>query len=108
MQTTLEANGTIGSVLAKELIARMLMDETKAGREFIQLFASEMNASNKAFVMPVWLIKIAGFFVPVLKEMPEMMYQYDRDYYFDSSKFEKRFKFKPTTYAEGVRATVRG
>jgi nucleoside-diphosphate-sugar epimerase len=78
------------------------------GREFIQLFASEMNASGKVFVMPMWLIKIAGLFVPVLKEMPEMLYQYERDYFFDSSKFEKRFNFKPTTYEEGVRATVRG
>jgi hypothetical protein len=34
------------------------------------------------------------------------MYQYDRDYFFDSSKFEKRFKFIPTTYAEGIKRTV--
>jgi nucleoside-diphosphate-sugar epimerase len=76
------------------------------GREFIKLFSNEMNVPNKIFVMPVWIIKIAGFFVPVLKEMPEMMYQYDRDYFFDSSKFEKRFKFVPTTYQEGVKLTV--
>jgi len=41
-----------------------------------------------------------------MKEMPEMMYQYNRDYYFDSTKFEKRFNFTPTTYQEGVRLTV--
>jgi nucleoside-diphosphate-sugar epimerase len=76
------------------------------GREFVELFSKEMNVPNKIFVMPVWIIKIAGFFVPVLKEMPEMMYQYDRDYFFDSSKFEKRFKFVPTTYKEGVKLTV--
>jgi nucleoside-diphosphate-sugar epimerase len=76
------------------------------GREFVELFSKEMNVPNKIFVMPVWIIKIAGFFVPVLKEMPEMMYQYDRDYFFDSSKFEKRFKFVPTTYKDGVKLTV--
>jgi len=38
--------------------------------------------------------------------MREMMYQYDRDYFFDSSKFDKRFNFKTTTYQEGVRITV--
>lgn len=79
---------------------------TLTGREFVGLFANEMKVPNKLFVMPVWMIKFAGLFVPVLKEMPEMMYQYDRDYYFDSSKFEKRFKFAPTTYADGVRLTV--
>jgi nucleoside-diphosphate-sugar epimerase len=76
------------------------------GREFVELFSKEMNVPNKIFVMPVWIIKIVGFFVPVLKEMPEMMYQYERDYFFDSSKFEKRFKFVPTTYKEGVKLTV--
>lgn len=76
------------------------------GREFVELFSKEMNVPNKLFVMPVWLIRIVGLFVPVLKEMPEMMYQYDRDYFFDSSKFEKRFKFIPTTYKEGVKLTL--
>jgi nucleoside-diphosphate-sugar epimerase len=76
------------------------------GREFVELFSREMKVANKLFVMPLWMIKIVGLFVPVLKEMPEMIYQYDRDYFFDSSKFEKRFKFKTTTYQEGVRNTV--
>jgi len=79
---------------------------TLTGREFIQLFADEMNVPGKVSVMPMWLIRILGLFIPIMKEMPEMMYQYDRDYYFDSSKFEKRFNFRPTTYREGVRITV--
>jgi nucleoside-diphosphate-sugar epimerase len=76
------------------------------GREFVELFSKEMKVANKLFVMPVWIIKIVGIFVPVMKEMPEMMYQYDRDYFFDSSKFEKRFKFNITTYSEGIKHTV--
>jgi NAD dependent epimerase/dehydratase family. len=79
---------------------------TLTGREFVELFSREMKVANKLFVMPLWMIKIVGLFVPALKEMPEMIYQYDRDYFFDSSKFEKRFKFKTTTYQEGVRNTV--
>ena len=76
------------------------------GRQFVELFSREMKVANKIFVMPLWIIKIAGLFVPVLKEMPEMMYQYERDYFFDSSKFDKRFKFKTTSYQEGVKLTV--
>ena len=79
---------------------------TITGREFIELFSKEMKVSNKLVVMPMWMVKLAGIFVPVLKEMREMMYQYDRDYFFDSSKFDKRFNFKTTTYQEGVRNTV--
>ena len=76
------------------------------GREFIGLFAKEMHTSNKVSVMPMWLLKVLGIFIPILREMPEMMYQYDRDYFFNSSKFDKRFNFKTTTYQEGVRQTV--
>jgi nucleoside-diphosphate-sugar epimerase len=66
-----------------------------------------MNSVKKVSVMPVWLIKILGFFIPIMKEIHEMLYQYERDYFFDSSKFEKHFNFKPTTYPEGVKLTVK-
>lgn len=76
------------------------------GREIISLFATKMNVKNKVFVIPIWLLKGMGFFVPLLREMPEMMYQYDRDYFFDSSKFENTFHFRATSYTEGVREIV--
>jgi nucleoside-diphosphate-sugar epimerase len=76
------------------------------GRELVSLFAKEMNVSGKVSVMPMWLLKILGHFIPVLGEMPEMMYQYDRTYFFNSSKFDKRFNFITTTYQQGVRKTV--
>ena len=76
------------------------------GREIISLFATKMNVKNKVFVIPMWLLKGMGFFVPLLREMPEMMYQYDRDYFFDSSKFENTFHFRATSYTEGVREIV--
>jgi nucleoside-diphosphate-sugar epimerase len=76
------------------------------GREIVALFAKEMHAPDKVTAMPVWLIRALGLFIPVLAEMPEMMYQYNRDYFFDSSKFSKRFNFSITPYAEGVKQTV--
>lgn len=76
------------------------------GRQWIKLFAKEMNASDKVQIVPVWMIKILGLFVPVLREMPEMMYQFDRPYFFDSSKFLNRFNFIPVTNEEAVRQTV--
>ena len=76
------------------------------GVELIRLFSDEMKVTNRSSVISVWMMKILGIFIPVMKEMPEMIYQYDRDYLFDSSKFDKRFKFKTTNYQEGVKATV--
>jgi nucleoside-diphosphate-sugar epimerase len=77
---------------------------TLTGREWAALFAKEMGVANKISVMPMWLLKTIGIFVPFLREMPEMMYQYNQEYKFDSSKFMKRFpEFKTTSYVEGVK-----
>jgi nucleoside-diphosphate-sugar epimerase len=76
------------------------------GREFIELFFKEMKGTDKISLIPRWSLRLLGLFIPELKESREMMYQYDRDYFFDSSKFEKRFDFKPTAYKEGIRFTV--
>ena len=75
-------------------------------REMAQLFMDEMKVNKKVQAMPLWMIRLVGLFIPFMKEMPEMMYQYDRDYFFDSSKFEKRFGIKATPYREGVKQSV--
>ncbi len=77
------------------------------GADWIALFAKEMGKSSGFMVLPGFMVRVTGLFVPVMKEFPEMLYQYDRDYFFDSSKFEKRFNIKATSAAEGVRETVR-
>lgn len=76
------------------------------GREFIGLFSKEMKGTDKISLIPMWSLRLLGLVIPVLKESREMMYQYDRDYFFDSSKFEKRFNFQPTTYQEGIKFIV--
>jgi nucleoside-diphosphate-sugar epimerase len=76
------------------------------GREWTELFAAEMNTSDKIQVLPLWALRLLGIFVPILKEMPEMMYQFDRPYNFDSSKFNNKFKYTPTSNREAVKQTV--
>ena len=76
------------------------------GNEFISIAAKYMHAKNKVLVLPKWLIGIIGLFVPVMKELAEMLYQNEFPYVFDSSKFEKAFQFKPTPYEEGIRRTA--
>lgn len=77
-------------------------------RDICEIFAREMDSVHGVTLIQPWLLKLMGLFSPVLREMPEMLYQYDRDYFFDSSKFMNRFNFRPTTYHDGIRMTVRG
>ena len=76
------------------------------GKEWIKAIAQELGVAPKFQSAPKFLVRIMGLFVPIMKEMVEMIYQYDRDYVFDSSKFEKRFDFKPTPYLEGIQQIV--
>ncbi len=76
------------------------------GREWIKLFATVMNASDKVMVLPMWGLKLLGLFIPIMREMPEMMYQFDRPYNFDCSKFINRFKFNPTSNLDAVKFTI--
>lgn len=73
---------------------------------WIDLFANEMNKNNKATAMPVWLLGVLGIFIPVLKELKEMAYQYEQDYYFDSTKFCQRFEYKPLTPEASVKRVL--
>jgi nucleoside-diphosphate-sugar epimerase len=79
------------------------------GKEWIEMFATAMTVAPKSRALPIWMMGILGLFIPILSEFKEMAYQYDRDYFFDSSKFMKRFPdFKVTTPQEGVKATLEG
>lgn len=72
-------------------------------RQWIELIANEINAQPKIQMVPKWMLRILGLFNSVIGEFPEMLYQNELDYFFDSSKFEKRFGVEPTPPKEGVK-----
>ena len=76
------------------------------GREWVRLFANEMKTPDKVKVLPLWTMKLLGLFVPVMKELSEMMYQFDRPYNFDCTKFINKFNYTPKTNSEAVRETI--
>ena len=80
--------------------------EHLTNRQWIQLIADELKVETKIQTVPVWLIKILGLFMPIMKEFPEMIYQYEQDYIFDSTKFEKRFGITATAPKDGIRILI--
>jgi nucleoside-diphosphate-sugar epimerase len=77
--------------------------EKLTAEQWIRLIADELKTDAKIQMIPVWMIRLLGLFIPVMREFPEMMYQYEQNYVFDSSKFEKRFGITATAPKEGVR-----
>ncbi len=82
-------------------------DTALTGKEWVKLFADEMGTSDKVQAYPNWVITMMGLFIPIFKELSEMLYQFDRPYYFDASKFVKRFNYTPITNREAVKETLR-
>jgi nucleoside-diphosphate-sugar epimerase len=74
--------------------------------EWIELIAKELNTEAKVQKVQSWMLNVMGLFVPIMREFPEMLYQYQQDYIFDSSKFEKRFGITATSPGEGVKHMV--
>jgi len=78
------------------------------GRELVALAARHMGVQPRLMVLRPWMLRAAGLFDRTIAELVEMLYQYTRPYVFDSSKFERRFGFRPTPYSDGLAQTASG
>ena len=73
------------------------------GKQFIEMAAGIYGVQPKHFALKKWMMQVFGLFNKPVAEIVEMYYQYDHDYVFNSDKFEKAFKVKPTSYADGIK-----
>jgi nucleoside-diphosphate-sugar epimerase len=72
----------------------------------MELIARQMGVKPKYMKLNGFLIGVSGLFDTTIRELGEMLYQNNYPYIFDSSKFEKHFGVKPTSYEEGIRLTL--
>lgn len=77
------------------------------GKEWIDNIARELKVSPGYRVASKGIMKVMGLFIPIMKELLEMSYQYDRDYIFNSDKFENTFNIKPTPYLTGIKDIIK-
>jgi nucleoside-diphosphate-sugar epimerase len=75
----------------------------KTMQQWIEEVASAIGVPAKTMVAPKFMVGLLGLLNPLMHEMKEMLYQYDRDYEFDSSKFETVFNIKPTPAKKAVK-----
>lgn len=72
------------------------------GKEFLELAARVFDVPPKYGSINKFMLRMAGLFSKPIRESIELFYQYDRDYVFDSSKFESAFGIKATSYEQGL------
>jgi nucleoside-diphosphate-sugar epimerase len=81
--------------------------EKITGEQYVRIACELAGQPYKLQTLPKFAVSMVGMFMPVLHEFVEMMYQFDRDYVFDSTKLTKAFpNLLPTPYKEGIAATL--
>lgn len=82
--------------------------EPMTGEQYVKIACEIMGVpSSKIQAMPKFGVRLLGLFIPVLREFVEMMYQFENDYRFDSTKIERAFNIKATAYRDGIEATLK-
>lgn len=80
--------------------------EALSAGDIITMAAELASMSPGHTLLKKNMLRLAGIFDKTVREMLEMTYQYQYDYIFDSSKFERYFKLSATPYSDGLRETL--
>ncbi len=81
--------------------------EPLTGREFLTLVYEAAGHPPKPGVAARPMIRLVGLFNPLVRELNETLYQFERPFVSDASKFQGAFgPFEPTPHPEAVRRTV--
>src|SRR5258706_2688274 len=75
--------------------------------ELIQMVSDEVGVNAKLQAAGKFMMSLIGLFVPELKETVEMLYEFEKPFIVDSSKFEKTFGMKATPMREAIKETVK-
>jgi nucleoside-diphosphate-sugar epimerase len=78
-------------------------DEVVTGQSFTAIAEKVYGKPLRYTVLGKGMLKLLGLFIPVIREINELLYQFGQDYIFDDCKFKAAFPhFKVTGYAEGI------
>jgi nucleoside-diphosphate-sugar epimerase len=81
--------------------------EPLTGRHFLELLFEEAGRAPKIGVASRPLIMAGGLFNPLIRELNETLYQFERPFVSDASKFQVAFgPFEPTPHRTAVHRTV--
>ncbi len=75
-------------------------------RQFAELIFQEVGLPPKVSGAGKLMLAMVGLFVPAARESVEMLYEFEKPFVVDFSKFERTFGIKATPIEEAIRATV--
>ena len=79
---------------------------TLTQRQLLSLFFEEIGKPPKMSGMGKLMMSMGGLFIPAARETVEMMYEFEKPFVVDDSKFKQVFGDIATSHQEAVRATL--
>src|SRR3970040_888466 len=80
--------------------------ETLTTRQFVTMAFEETGKPPKMSGMGKLMMRIGGIFIVSARETVEMMYEFEKPFMVDSSKFERTFGERATPHREAIRQTI--
>jgi nucleoside-diphosphate-sugar epimerase len=81
--------------------------EPLTGRQFLELVVAASGGRSRIATNSAAMTRLAGVFVPMIREVGEVLYEFQAPYVVDWSKFQRTFgPYTPTPHAEAVAQTV--
>jgi nucleoside-diphosphate-sugar epimerase len=74
--------------------------------DLVKMIAEEAGVPHKFKTMGKIMMRLGGLFIPEAKETVEMMYEFEKPFVVDSSRFEQAFGMKATPMRDAIRETV--
>ena len=75
-------------------------------RSFVERVFAALGKRTKLSAAPRFALALLGKFDENVRELREMLYQFERDFVMDSSRFESTFGAQPTPLDESIRKTL--
>ena len=80
--------------------------EAHTTRQFMTIVFEEIGKPPKMSGMGKLMMRIGGIFIVGARETVEMMYEFEKPFIVDSSKFERTFGKRATPHREAIRQTI--
>ena len=80
--------------------------EPLTGRQFLTLACELAGQPPRLGAYSPLVIRLAGLFDPVLRELPELAYEFTAPFILDGSRYQAAFGGSPTPHRDALRATL--
>ena len=77
-----------------------------SSRRFVEMVYRAAGSKPRLRAAPRFLVKVLGRFNTQMREIEEMLYQFETDFVMDSSRFEQTFGARPTPLEQSIPATL--